>query len=98
MPFAKAKLLTLGMTIDLNEHFCHIKENIETTFEVPSLINITELDNIIETTEDESLHVTGLIADDNGMITIYTDNPTVPPLRLPENGLIPIILDDDDDE
>lgn len=96
MPFAKAKLLTLGMTIDLNEHFRHIKENIETTFEVPSLINIAELDNIIETTEDESLHVTGLIADDNGMVTIYTDNPTVPPLRLPDGELIPVILDDDE--
>lgn len=96
LPYVKTKHLMIGMTVDLSEHFTALKHEIETTYMVPDLIDAAELGRIIDVTVDEWLDVTGLVRDNtNATITIDTDNPAVPSLRLPENTPVMVLVGDD---
>ena len=96
LPHIKAKYLMIGMSVDLSEYFVKLKHEIETTHMAPDLINAVEVDRIINTTTDEWLCVTSVISDNtNKTITIDTDNPLVPPLRLPEDERVMVLIGDD---
>lgn len=95
-PYVKAKYLMVGMTIDLGEYFVALKREIDDAFMAPDLINAAELEKIIEITADEWLDVTGVIADTvKNTITINTNDPLVPPLRLPEDECVMVLVGDD---
>lgn len=96
MPYVKAKYLMIGMSIDLGEYFVKLKAEIDNTFVAPDLIDTAELERIIHIATDEWLDVTSVVADTtNNTITIDTDNPAVPPLRLPENRCVMVLVGDD---
>lgn len=93
LPYVKAKYLMIGMSVNLSEYFVKIKADIEDTFMAPDLINAVELKQIIKITTDEWLNVTSVVADTvNKTITIDTDNPLVPPLRLPEDMCVMVLV------
>ena len=95
-PYVKAKYLMVGMTIDLGEYFVALKREIDDAFMAPDLINAAELEKIIEITADEWLDVTGVSSNSaNNAITIDTDNPEVPSLRLPEDTPVMVLIGDD---
>lgn len=95
-PYVKAKYLIIGMTIDLSEYFIRLKREIEDTFVAPDLIDATELERIIDVATDEWLDVTSVVADTvNKTITIDTDHPAVPSLRLPEDMCVMVLIGDD---
>lgn len=96
MPYVKAKYLMIGMTIDLGEYFVKLKAEVEDTFMAPNLIDAAELGRIIKITSDEWLDVTGLTRNSaTNTITIDTDNPEVPSLRLPEDTPVMVLIGDD---
>ena len=96
IPYVKAKYLMIGMSIDLGEYFVKLKTEIDNTFVAPGLIDTAELERIIHIATDEWLDVTSVVADTtNNTITIDTDNPAVPPLRLPENRCVMVLVGDD---
>lgn len=96
LPCVKVKYLMVGMSIDLGEYFTRLKHDIETTFAVPTLIDDTPFQQIVDITTDEWLHVTGVIADnDNKTITVHTDDQSVPPVRLPEDMCVMVLVGDD---
>lgn len=95
-PYIKAKYLMIGMTIDLGEYFVKLKAEVEDTFMAPDLIDAAELERIIEIASDEWLDVTGLTRNSaTNTITIDTDNPEVPSLRLPEDTPVMVLIGDD---
>lgn len=95
-PYIKAKYLMIGMTIDLGEYFVKLKAEVENTFMAPDLIDAAELERIIEIASDEWLDVTGLTRNSaTNTITINTDNPGVPSLRLPEDTPVMVLIGDD---
>lgn len=96
LPYIKAKYLMIGMTIDLSEYFVKLKAEIDNTFVAPDLINAAELERIVEITADEWLDITSVVADTvNKTITIDTDNPAVPSLRLSEDKPVAVLIGDD---
>lgn len=96
MPYVKAKYLMIGMSVDLSEYFVKLKADIEDSFLAPDLIDTAELDRIIKITTDEWLHVTSLTSDNvTNTITIDTDHPAVPSLRLPEEMCVMVLVGDD---
>ena len=96
LPYVKAKYLMIGMSVDLSEYFVKLKAEIEDTFVAPDLIDAAELDRIISVATDEWLDITSVVADTvNKTITIDTDNPAVPPLRLPEDRCVMVLVGDD---
>lgn len=96
MPYVKAKYLMIGMSVDLSEYFVKLKAEIEDTFVAPDLIDAAELERIIDVATDEWLDVTSVVADTvNKTITIDTDNPAVPSLRLPEDMCVMVLVGDD---
>lgn len=96
MPYVKAKYLMIGMSVDLSEYFVKLKAEIEDTFVAPDLIDAAELERIIDVATDEWLDVTSVVADTvNNTITIDTDNPAVPSLRLPEDMTVMVLIGND---
>lgn len=95
-PLVKAASLMIGMSIDLGEHFTALKHDIDTTYMAPALIDAADLERVVDTTVDEWVRVTGVVADDaTEMVTIYTDNPVVPPVRLANNERVIVLVGDD---
>ena len=96
LPYVKAKYLMIGMSVDLGEYFVKLKAEIEDTFVAPDLIDAAELERIIDVTTDEWLDVTSVVADTvNKTITIDTDHPAVPSLRLPEDMCVMVLVGDE---
>lgn len=96
MPYVKAKYLMIGMSVDLSLYFMKLKSEIDNTFVTPDLIDATTLERIIDVTTDEWLDVTSIVADTtNNTITIGTDHPDVPSLRLPEDKYVMVLVGDD---
>ena len=96
MPYVKAKYLMIGMSVDLSLYFMKLKSEIDNTYMAPDLIDTAELERIIDVATDEWLEVISVVADTvNNTITIDTDHPTVPPLRLPEDKYVMVLVGDD---
>lgn len=96
LPYVKAKYLMIGMSVNLHEYFIKLKAEIEDTYIAPDLIDAAELERIIEITSDEWLNITSVISNStNRTITIDTDHPAVPSLRLPEDKCVMVLVGDD---
>ena len=96
LPYVKVKYLMIGMSVDLSLYFMKLKSEIDNTYMAPDLIDTAELERIIDVATDEWLDVTSVVADTvNKTITIDTDHPAVPPLRLPEDKYVMVLVGDD---